>query len=88
MSFLAYFESKKNIVFNLRFSIIPRICQSSVRCQSCHSLYINHDLGGTPGDSGNLSTSLSNVARLAAHPKLVWVFNANCDGTLIYNDPV
>jgi hypothetical protein len=31
---------------------------------------------------------LSNVARLAAHPKFVWVFNANCDGTIIYNDPV
>jgi hypothetical protein len=33
-------------------------------------------------------TNLSNVARLAAHPKFVWVFNANCDGTIIYNDPV
>jgi hypothetical protein len=31
---------------------------------------------------------LSNVARLAAHPKFVWVFNAHCDGTIIYNDPV
>jgi hypothetical protein len=39
MSFLAYFESKKNIVFNLRFSLIPRIYQSSVGRQSCHSLY-------------------------------------------------
>jgi hypothetical protein len=39
MSFLAYFESKKNIVFNLRFSVIPRICQSSVGRQSCYSLY-------------------------------------------------
>jgi hypothetical protein len=38
------------------------------------------------GGSGNLSTSLSNVAKLAAHPKFVWVFNANCDGTIIYND--
>jgi hypothetical protein len=38
--------------------------------------------------SVNLSTSLSNVAKLAAHPKFVWVFNANCDGTIIYNDPV
>jgi hypothetical protein len=37
-------------------------------------------------ESGNLSTSLSNVASLAAHPKLVWVFNANCDGTIIYNE--
>jgi hypothetical protein len=34
------------------------------------------------------SGNLSNVARLAAHPKFVWVFNANCDGTIIYNDPV
>jgi hypothetical protein len=34
------------------------------------------------------STSLSNGERLAAHPKFVWVFNANCDGTVIYNDPV
>jgi hypothetical protein len=31
---------------------------------------------------------LSNVAKQAAHPKFVWVFNANCDGTIIYNDPV
>jgi hypothetical protein len=36
MSFLAYFGSKKNIVFNLRFSVIPRICQSFV---GRHSLY-------------------------------------------------
>jgi hypothetical protein len=43
MSFLASFESKKNIVFNLRFSVIPRICQSSVGRQSCHSLYIKVD---------------------------------------------
>jgi hypothetical protein len=35
--------------------------------------------------SGNRSTSLSNVARLAARPKFVWVFNANCDGAIIYN---
>jgi hypothetical protein len=42
MSFLAYFESKKNIVFNLRFSVILRICQSSVGRQSCHSLYIGY----------------------------------------------
>jgi hypothetical protein len=27
-------------------------------------------------------------ARLAENPKFVWVFNANCDGTIIYNDPV
>jgi hypothetical protein len=33
-------------------------------------------------------SSLSNVAKLAAHPKFVWVFNANCDETVIYNDPV
>jgi hypothetical protein len=45
-------------------------------------------IGGDTGGSGNLSTSLNNVARLAAHPKFVWVFNANCDGTIIYNDPV
>jgi hypothetical protein len=38
--------------------------------------------------SGNLSISLSNVARLLAHPKFVWVFNVNCDGTIIYNDSV
>jgi hypothetical protein len=30
----------------------------------------------------------STVAKLAAHPKFVWVFNANCDGAIIYNDPV
>jgi hypothetical protein len=45
-------------------------------------------VGGDNGDSGNLSTSLSNVARLAAYPKFVWVFNANCDGTIIYKNPV
>jgi hypothetical protein len=45
-------------------------------------------IGGAPGGSGNLSTSLFNVAGLAAHPKFVWVFNANRDGTIIYNDPV
>jgi hypothetical protein len=45
-------------------------------------------IGGATGGSGNLSTSLSNVARLAAHPKFVWVFSANCDGTTIYNDTV
>jgi hypothetical protein len=45
-------------------------------------------IGGATGGSGNLSTSLSNVAKQAAHPKFVWVFNANCDGTIIYNDPV
>ncbi|KAH0819086.1 hypothetical protein GEV33_003705 [Tenebrio molitor] len=31
---------------------------------------------------------LSNVAKQAAHPKFVWVFKANCDGKIIYNDPV
>jgi hypothetical protein len=41
-------------------------------------------IGGDTGGSGNLSTSLSNVARLAAHPKFLWVFNANCDE----DDPV
>jgi hypothetical protein len=40
------------------------------------------------GGSGNLSTSLSNVPRLWAHPKFVWIFNANYDGTIFYNDPV
>jgi hypothetical protein len=45
-------------------------------------------IGGATGGSGNLSISLSNVARVAAHPKFVWVFNANYDGTIIYNDPV
>jgi hypothetical protein len=45
-------------------------------------------IGGATCGSGNLSTSLSNVARLAAHPKFVWVFNDNCDGAIIYNDPV
>jgi hypothetical protein len=45
-------------------------------------------IGGAPGGSGNLSTSLSNVAKLAAHLKFVWVFNANYDGTIFYNDPV
>jgi hypothetical protein len=42
-------------------------------------------IGSAAGGSVNLSTSLSNVAKPAAHPKFVWVFNANCDGTIIYN---
>jgi hypothetical protein len=42
-------------------------------------------ISGASGGSGNLSTSLSNVAKQAAHPKFVWVFNANCDGAIIYN---
>jgi hypothetical protein len=45
-------------------------------------------IGSAAGGSVNLSSSLSNVVKLAAHPKFVWVFNANCDGTIIYNDPV
>jgi hypothetical protein len=45
-------------------------------------------IGSAAGGNVNLSTSLSNVGKLAAHPKFVWVFNANCDGTIIYNDPV
>jgi hypothetical protein len=45
-------------------------------------------IGSATGGSGNLSTSLFNVARLAAHPKFVWVCNANYDGTIIYNDSV
>jgi hypothetical protein len=45
-------------------------------------------IGSAAGGSVNLYTSLSNVAKLAANPKFVWVFNANCDRTIIYNDPV
>jgi hypothetical protein len=45
-------------------------------------------IGSAAGGNGNLSTSLSNVVKLAAHPKFVWIFNANYDGTIIYNDPV
>jgi hypothetical protein len=45
-------------------------------------------IDGATGGSGNLSTSLSNVAMVASHPKFVWVFNANYDWTIIYNDPV
>jgi hypothetical protein len=45
-------------------------------------------IGDATGGSGNLATSLSNVARVAAHSKCLWVFNANYDGTIIYNDPV
>jgi hypothetical protein len=45
-------------------------------------------IGGAPGGSGNLSTSLSNVAKLAAHPKFAWVFNAKYDVTIFYNDAV
>jgi hypothetical protein len=43
-------------------------------------------IGGATGGSGNLSTSLPNVASLAAHSKFVWVFNTNCDGIIIYNE--
>jgi hypothetical protein len=43
-------------------------------------------IGGALGGSRNLSTSLSNVARLGAHPKFVWVFNDNYDSTMtLYN---
>jgi hypothetical protein len=45
-------------------------------------------IGGATGGTGNLSTNLFNVAKLAAHSKFVWVFNASCDRTIIYNDPV
>jgi hypothetical protein len=45
-------------------------------------------IGSATGGSRNLAISLSNVARVAAHSKFVWVFNANYDGTIIYNDPV
>jgi hypothetical protein len=45
-------------------------------------------IGSAAGGSVNLSTSLSNVAKLAAHPKFMGFFNANCDGTISYNDPV
>jgi hypothetical protein len=45
-------------------------------------------IGSAAGGSVNLSTSLSNIAKLAAHPQFVWVFNGHCDGTIIYNDPV
>jgi hypothetical protein len=41
-------------------------------------------MGGATGGSGNLSTNLSKVARLAARVG----FNANYDGTIIYSDPV
>jgi hypothetical protein len=43
------------------------------------SVRLVSSIGGATGGSGNLSTSLSNVARLA-------VFNANCDGTIVYNE--
>jgi hypothetical protein len=55
-------------------------------CRKPHNM--SETIGGDTGGSENLSTSLSNVARLAAHPKFVWVFNANYDGTIIYNNPV
>jgi hypothetical protein len=45
-------------------------------------------ISAATGGSENLSASLSNVARLAAHPKFVRAFNANCDGTITYNDLV
>jgi hypothetical protein len=45
-------------------------------------------IGGAPDGSGNLPSSLSKVARLAARPQFVWIFNANYDGIIIYNDPV
>jgi hypothetical protein len=45
-------------------------------------------IGGAPGGSGNLSTSLSNVTKAGGTSKIVWVFNANYDGTIFYNNPV
>jgi hypothetical protein len=45
-------------------------------------------IGSAAGGTVNLSTSLSNVAKLAVHRKFVWVVNTNCDGTIMYNDPV
>jgi hypothetical protein len=40
------------------------------------------------GGSGNLSSSLSNVARLAAHPKFVWFSTPTAMGQSFINDPV
>jgi hypothetical protein len=48
-----------------------------------HSVRLVSLIGGAPGGSGNLSTSLSNVARLAAHPKFVWVFIAGGVGDVV-----
>jgi hypothetical protein len=47
-------------------------------------------IGGVPGGSGNLSTSLSNVARLAAHPKLCGFSTPTAMGQsfVFYNNPV
>jgi hypothetical protein len=42
------------------------------------SVRVVSSIGGDTGGTENLSASLSNVARLAAHPKFVWVFNASC----------
>jgi hypothetical protein len=45
-------------------------------------------IGSAAGGSGNLSTSLSKVARLRHIQNLCEFSNVNCDGTIIYNDPV
>jgi hypothetical protein len=57
-------------------------------CRKLHNMMrLVSPIGSAAGGSGNLSTSLSNVAKLAAHAKFVCTFNANYDGTIIYNDP-
>jgi hypothetical protein len=57
-------------------------------CRKLHNI-TETSIADSAGDgSENLTTSLSNIAKLAAHLKFMWVFNANYDGTIIYNDPV
>jgi hypothetical protein len=56
-----------------------------VECAASFIIWVRlvSPVSGVTGGSGNLSTSLSNVARLAAHPKFEWVFNAGFDETII-----
>jgi hypothetical protein len=42
-----------------------------------HGVRLVSAIGGYTGGSGNLSINLSNVARLAAHPKFVRIFNVS-----------
>jgi hypothetical protein len=41
-------------------------------CRKLDNMSEVSPIGGASGGSGNLFTRLSNVSKLAAHPKFVW----------------
>jgi hypothetical protein len=49
--------------------------------QNCHNM---SETGVATGGSGDLFTSLSNVARLAAHSKFVWFSTPNMMSPCMY----